>query len=174
GALAGLLLALSPLNLGNESLGKWEANWSALALVGLVWVFASLHDRQWRSWPLTLLAGALVGLAALLSPVLLPAVALMLAAEVWLQGDGRLRAAAGGAVVLLVAAAAVAPWVWRNHVVLGAVVPLRSNFGLELHLGNHPGASGRTGGHAGEGPRQPALGQHPRDDPAEGEGPRGA
>src|SRR5262249_19553511 len=62
---------------------------------------------------------------------------------------------------------AVAPWVWRNHAVLGAVVPLRSNFGLELHLGNHPGASGRTGGHAGEGLSEPALVQHPYDNPVE-------
>jgi hypothetical protein len=166
GVVAGFLLALSPLNLGNESLGRWEANWSALAVVGLVWVFACLHNRRWRSWTLAVLAGALVGLSALASPVVLPAAALMLASEVVLHRGERARVAAGAAVVLLAAGLVVAPWVWRNLTVLGGFVPLRSNFGLELHLGNHEGADGRTGHHT-EVPDRSAPVHHPYDNPAE-------
>ena len=32
------------------------------------------------------------------------------------------------------------PWAWRNYTKLGAPVFIRSNFGLELRMGNNPGA----------------------------------
>jgi hypothetical protein len=35
---------------------------------------------------------------------------------------------------------ACAPWAWRTHRSLGQVFFIRSNFGLELRLGNHDGA----------------------------------
>jgi hypothetical protein len=36
------------------------------------------------------------------------------------------------------------PWIVRNYVVLGGFIPLRSNLGLELFIGNNPQANGRT------------------------------
>ncbi len=42
----------------------------------------------------------------------------------------------------LVFTAAIAPWIWRNERVFGTFVPFRSNFGVELYLGNGPGANG--------------------------------
>lgn len=38
----------------------------------------------------------------------------------------------------------VAPWMLRNHQQLGSPVALRSNFGLELAIANHPGAVSAT------------------------------
>ncbi len=46
-----------------------------------------------------------------------------------------LAASATAALVLV-----LAPWAIRNTVVLGSPVLIRSNFGLELAIGNHPGA----------------------------------
>jgi hypothetical protein len=37
-------------------------------------------------------------------------------------------------------ALACAPWTWRNYRSLGGLFFIRSNFGLELRMGNHPGA----------------------------------
>jgi len=32
------------------------------------------------------------------------------------------------------------PWTWRNYKTFNALVFIRSNFGLELRMGNNPGA----------------------------------
>jgi len=48
------------------------------------------------------------------------------------------KAIAAGVVFL----AMIAPWSLRNERVFHAFVPLRSNFGVELYLGNGPGADG--------------------------------
>ncbi len=37
-------------------------------------------------------------------------------------------------------ALACVPWTWRNHQALGGLFFIRSNFGLELRMGNHEGA----------------------------------
>ncbi|MDH3746409.1 MAG: hypothetical protein OES47_15025, partial [Acidobacteriota bacterium] len=39
-------------------------------------------------------------------------------------------------------ALACTPWAWRNYRALDGVFFVRSNFGLELRMGNHPGAFG--------------------------------
>jgi hypothetical protein len=44
------------------------------------------------------------------------------------------------ALVLLGMALAIAPWTWRNQRALGGLFFVRSNFGLELRMGNHEGA----------------------------------
>ena len=43
-------------------------------------------------------------------------------------------------VPLLTLNAARAPWAWRNYRVLGEAYFIRSNFGLELYVGNHDNA----------------------------------
>ena len=46
----------------------------------------------------------------------------------------------GAALVLLGMTLACVPWTIRNHRALGGLFFLRSNFGLELRMGNHEGA----------------------------------
>jgi hypothetical protein len=48
------------------------------------------------------------------------------------------KAIAAGLVFLAV----IAPWSWRNQQVFHQFVPLRTNFGAELYMGNGPGATG--------------------------------
>ena len=38
--------------------------------------------------------------------------------------------------------ACIAPWIWRNWLVFHKFIPIRGNFGVELYLGNTPGALG--------------------------------
>jgi hypothetical protein len=49
-----------------------------------------------------------------------------------------LMAAAAGVVFF----ACLAPWIWRNWLVFHKFIPIRGNFGVELYLGNTPGALG--------------------------------
>ncbi|MGI8770676.1 MAG: hypothetical protein ACR2JE_04500 [Acidobacteriaceae bacterium] len=85
--------------------------------------------------------GALSGLIALSNPSLLPFFPLC---GVWiLLGSYRQpRQTAGILLSVLVCVALVAPWSWRNWRTFHALIPLRSNFGAELYMGNGPGAFG--------------------------------
>lgn len=144
GWAAAFMLAVLPVNLWVESSGSWEQPYAALALLGLFLLFCRLRDGRWRSGGLVVLGGGLLGLVALLSASVLPAGALMMAAELASGRTNRKRVAAGSLVMGLVAALVVAPWMVRNYYALGGFVPFRSNFGLELAIGNNSSANGKT------------------------------
>jgi hypothetical protein len=59
-------------------------------------------------------------------------------------------------------ALACVPWTWRNYRAFGGLFFIRSNFGLELRMGNHEGA-GATLGLSPRGGTE----RHPRTDPEE-------
>ena len=144
GLAAGTLLAISPLNFWIETSGAWEQPYSALLLLGMLLTFISLHNCRWTSWPLVVTAGVIFGICALLSPALLPAAGLMLLVETGSMKGTRGRVALRILVLVLIPVMLVTPWVIRNYKVLGGFVPLRSNFGLELWIGNNPGSTGKT------------------------------
>jgi hypothetical protein len=106
-----------------------------------------------------------VGVGALLSPVVLLGVLLALLGEA-LACRCRVRAvqlALGGSVLLGAAALAISPWIYRNYVCFSALVPIRSNFGIEFAVGNHPdNRDGTTYGIIG-------MGFHPSVNPVERE-----
>lgn len=139
GALAVLLLL--PIYAPEETVGF--RYWDGAAAVCLAAANLLLALRVERSAAMSnrLAAGAalLWAITAFTSPVAGSALAL-----VW--GWVALRrlpfaAAARFALVSAVAGAAVfAPWTIRNARALGSPVVLRSNFGLEFAIGNHPAA----------------------------------
>jgi hypothetical protein len=72
-------------------------------------------------------------------------------ARVWSAVDrGRsarpARLAAAAVAAGLTAAAVVAPWSLRNWIVQGEFIPVRTGYGYNLWLGNHPGATGTNWG----------------------------
>jgi hypothetical protein len=142
GYAAAVLAALLPLNLWVETCGSWEQHAAALCLIGLLAAFMKLHDRCWTGLGLVLATGLLLGLAALLSPIVLPAAAAMVASELGVQAGCRRRVAGRVALLTLVAVACLVPWTVRTYVRLGGLVAIRSNFGLELWIGNNPDADG--------------------------------
>jgi 4-amino-4-deoxy-L-arabinose transferase-like glycosyltransferase len=88
------------------------------------------------------LVGAALGLAALAKPVLI-AWAPLLAAGWWWGHRGRPRESlvlAGAAALGLVLAAL--PWTLRNAVLTGAFVPVSTNAGINLLVGQQPTADG--------------------------------
>jgi len=144
GWAAAFAMAVLPLNLWVETSGSWEQPLAAVALLGMLLAFGRLSDDGWRNARRLLACGALLGVVALLSPALLPAGALMIAAEFPRQRGSRKRILAGALVMGVVAGVVISPWVIRNYLALGAFIPLRSNFGLELAFGNNPLSDGKT------------------------------
>lgn len=86
--------------------------------------------------------GALIGLALLADPALVPA--LGMAALVWWAIERaswrallpRATLAAGASLLVLL------PWIIRNALVFGRFIPFKTSFGLNLYLGNNPHATG--------------------------------
>jgi hypothetical protein len=144
GWLAAFTLAVLPINYFYESFGDWEQPLAALVLIGLLACFLELRQTGWQRPRLVGALGLLSGVAALLSPSLMPAIALMLLVEfVWPTAPRR-RVFAGAVCVVTLTAVLVAPWLIRNYYLLGGFVPLRSNFGMELSFGNHPESTGSS------------------------------
>ncbi len=123
----------------------WNISWPdygeylAGFVIGLLLV-AFLH--RWTgyriTWQASLLLGLGVGVALHLQPAILTVVLGCLAFELcW--GRRRLQRTYLG-VLILAALLACLPWAWRNYKTFDTLVFIRSNFGLELRMGNSPGA----------------------------------
>jgi len=114
----------------------WETSLATLLLTVLVLLAMHLENSpSLRGW---LGFGALWGLAALTSPVILavlPLLAGWLCYRLRRKGTSWVGPAAASALVLMVC---VAPWFVRNDRTFGRFVPFRSGFPLELRVGNSP------------------------------------
>ena len=103
--------------------------------------------QRWRearvNWGGSLLLGLAAGLAFHITPALLPVVLACMFFELWWRKEprngGRKWVLVG--VVFLGIFLACLPWGWRNYKTFEAVFFIRSNFGLELRMGNHEGAA---------------------------------
>ena len=113
----------------------WETCLSTLLLLGMI----AIAVRP--AYTPAVLTGAYIALAALVNPALLPA---LLAVECWLGWSAwqQRRSRWYLCHALLVFALIYAPWPLRNERVMHAFIPTRSTVGLELWMGNRPGATG--------------------------------
>ncbi|TGX52181.1 hypothetical protein E5A73_15355 [Sphingomonas gei] len=159
------LLCLLPVFAPQETIDfrYWEGA-SALALAALnLLLILHVDAAQKAGAPLILAAAALSALTFFLSPAagLGTYACWALVALVrlgWNRALG-LGAASAAALALL-----VAPWMLRNAAVMGTPIPLRSNFGLELAIANHPAAVNSA--HPDETFAQRLLQVHPYHSPA--------
>lgn len=127
--LAGCLCALS-LPLAAAPFIVWETCLSSLLLLAFFAAVPRLSTRaQWAA------AGAAAAVAALLNPALIPAFAGLGFWQAW-----RRRVVPWTAILAFLLL--YAPWPARNLAVMHAWIPLRSNFGYELWMGNHAGGTG--------------------------------
>lgn len=138
GVFAGLACALVPFQGLGEAIGLGATAHAEFAFAFLTVAFL----RRWTARRLTvagsLLLGAACGAAFHLLPPLLPVVIASLLFELWWR-RGR-RAWLLPACVAAAAALVCVPWTWRNYTALHGLYFIRSNFGLELRIANHPGA----------------------------------
>lgn len=101
--------------------------------------------RRWRgrspsyAWQTSLLLGLVIGVAFHLQPALLTVVLGWLLFELWWVQNRQKWVSLG--VLTLGVVLACLPWAWRNYEAFESVFFIRSNLGLELHMGNHEGAA---------------------------------
>ena len=140
GTIGGLAGAIIPWQGLGDPLG-WASN-EAQATVALG-VLVAWYLRRWKAtalpaWPPSFALGAFAGFAFHLAPALLLVAAGCALFELrWVEDR---RKWVSLAAVVVGAALACSPWFWRNCRSLGEPIFIRSNFGLELRLGNHDGA----------------------------------
>jgi 4-amino-4-deoxy-L-arabinose transferase-like glycosyltransferase len=149
GVIAGVVGALIP---------SWPSHRTALTALALGLLMIAFL-RRWQAErttaPDALLLGLACGAAFHVQPVLLSVVAGWIFFElVW---SGTRRRWASTALIALGIVLACLPWAWRNHQTFDAVFFIRSNFGLELRMGHHRGATPAM--HQMDGPGEL---QHPR------------
>lgn len=132
GLLAGVAGALLP-----RWPGYVEAP-SAIAIGLMIGAFLARWEGPGPTRAGSLLLGVAIGAGLHVSPSLLPVALGLLAWEV--LGTARRPGLLRSALVVGGMALACVPWTVRNERALGGVFFLRSNFGLELRMGNHEGA----------------------------------
>ncbi len=114
----------------------WDTSLAALAVATLLWatyrVAETTRTGAWIGY------GALWAFVALINPSVLSLLPFLLLWGVWKATEVRAQRMRLAAATLLMLAAGLAPWQLRNGIVFGKPLMLRSNFGLELWLGNNP------------------------------------
>ena len=114
----------------------WDTTLSALLLALLFWATLSIRDSHgplvWAAY------GIFWAVGVLTNPSLLSVFPFLLGWLVWKTPHDLFKRVLRPAVALLAFGIAMLPWTVRNYRVFGHFVPVRSNFGLELWLGNNP------------------------------------
>ncbi len=140
GMLGGLAGAVIPQQSLNEAIG-WSANepLGAIALGLLLVGFLRRCTATRHSVIGSLLFGMAWGVAFHFMPALLLVMLTCIAFELWWRKDHRKWSLSP--VVVLGVALTCLPWTWRNYTTFHELFFIRSNFGLELRIGNHDGAA---------------------------------
>lgn len=114
----------------------WDGCLSALLGITVLWAALRLDTdgRPRRPW---VLYGVLWAVLLLTNPVFLAALPVLFAWALWRKPSHLARAALAVLVIVL----CVLPWTIRNRAALHAWVPIRSDLGLSLWLGNNAGTT---------------------------------
>ena len=117
----------------------WDTAISAFVVALAVWIALDYEQLTWRRW---LGFGVLGGFAALLNPSLITLFPLLGLWAGWKQRGSGTFPFRKLAVSMLLSFIVTSPWLFRNRIVFGKWVFLRSNAGFEFSLGNFGGAPG--------------------------------
>jgi len=139
GSAAAWLWALFPSAVMMPFEWIWDTSVAAFVAAALLWatleLAASQRMRDWCAY------GLLWGFALMTNPSVGSALPFLLA---WVAYRARKqtrtrfsRPLAKPALALAIAILCCVPWTFRNYVVFHRLVPLRSNFPLELYIGNN-------------------------------------
>jgi len=115
----------------------WETSLSACALPAML--LLALYCRRQPTINAWLLLGVSSAIAALINPALLPTLLAILAWAAWQTRRIARAAPLAGLLALLLL---FSLWPIRNACRFHAFIPLRSTAGIELWMGNRPGATG--------------------------------
>jgi hypothetical protein len=142
GAGAGLAAALIPMHRTAETFNAWDEPYAALALMGVLALFARWQALKQRRPGALVIYGALWGFLLYLAA---PLASVLVGFAVWEILASRKRQSAWlearrWLVVCLAAGLVMLPWALRNRVQLGGWIFARSIFGLEFQISNTDGA----------------------------------
>ena len=112
---------------------------TAIALGLLLVVFIQRWTKNRTSLGSSILLGLGIGAAFHLQPALLPVIIGCMVFELWWSRDKKKYFFLS--VMTLSIVLACIPWAYRNYTTFNALFFIRSNFGLELRMGNHEGAA---------------------------------
>src|ERR1700730_712987 len=131
---AGWIWAFFPYSIALSNVVVWETSLTTLLLTLLVLLTLNLeHSKNLSAW---VVYGLLWGVSALTSPAILSTLP-FLGAWIWFRqrrrGSNCTGVAAGASLAFLFV---VTPWIWRCSRTYGRFVAFRSNFGLEVQVGN--------------------------------------
>jgi hypothetical protein len=133
GVIAGLAWAFVP---------GWPGHGEMLTAIILALLLIACV-RRWHAPHLSAIGSFLLGtgwaVVFHVQPSLLPTMFGCMAFELGWSKDRRRWSFA--LIMILGAVLVCLPWAWRNYAAFGEVFFIRSNFGLELRMGNHDGAT---------------------------------
>lgn len=136
GTAAAWVWVFFPTSLFFSTVWVWDTALSTLLLALILALTLELRgSERLRSW---IGYGALWAVGSMVNPAV---IAILPPLFFWVVWPRRRRFATVGRLVLacsLIFAAGITPWTIRNFVVFHKFIPFRSNFGLELWLGNNP------------------------------------
>lgn len=135
------LFCLVPVNIQMESITFriWEGAVAMALAAGTLLLIIQADRAQRVSYRRITFTSLLAALLFFLSPAL--GLALYVCAIIWAVRRLPLaRWPATAAIATTALAIVLAPWTIRNYQAFHQFIPLRSNFGLELALANHPAA----------------------------------
>jgi hypothetical protein len=136
---AGWIWVLFPYSLDVPNEYIWETCLTTLLLSLLL--LATLRLERSASYIAWTGYGLLWALAALTSAATLSTLP-FLGGWIWLRHSRRGNSCTGAAIVAsVVFLAAVAPWIWRCSQMYGRFIPFRSNFAMEVVVGNNDDTS---------------------------------
>lgn len=135
--IAGIAAAIWPMWIAFTTVLSSELPFTLCLVMALL----ARGDERRPWWLRSLLSTALIVLAAYFRPTLLLLVVVLPLLD-WLVHRGSRRLAFELAIALVLTSALIAPWAIRNARVVGSAVPVSTNFGVNLWLGNHEGADG--------------------------------
>ena len=113
----------------------WDTSLSALLMATILWATLELAESsRWSDW---MLYGALWGCALMTNPALGSTLPILLGWAAYRRMCDVNLSATRPLVALGIAILCCVPWTVRNYIAFHKFVPLRSNFPLELWLGNN-------------------------------------
>jgi 4-amino-4-deoxy-L-arabinose transferase-like glycosyltransferase len=119
---------------------NWDTCLSTMVMTFAFWLTLEVaDDPRWKTWAWF---GVVWGISALCNTATL---AFLPCAAAWILWRNRqqlstamIRGAAAAVIFLVI----ITPWLIRDYRVFHKFIPIRGNFGLELYIGNSPGANG--------------------------------